>query len=103
MNVKELSPDTSVTRYIAASLALTVFTIWIIVALQIRDYGNGGPGTEMGVKARLLWPAFVVRRWFWWRIEKGQSKGYKTSGTRPRAGKIQEAELQRDATLRADV
>lgn len=61
MNVKEISPDTSGTlpHYVGAALAMTLATIWIIIAFQSRyllpqDYS---------IFQRLGWPILLLLEW----------------------------------------
>ncbi|KDQ10147.1 hypothetical protein BOTBODRAFT_190632 [Botryobasidium botryosum FD-172 SS1] len=60
MNVKELSQGTTGTlaHYIAATLPLTIVTIWLVVAFQSR-YILSDPKASMWV--RLLWPIAFLK------------------------------------------
>jgi hypothetical protein len=58
MHMKEIDPETSLVRYLLTTIPLTLLTIWIIVAFQIKYYFGGA---EMTSWARIFWPAFVFR------------------------------------------
>jgi len=63
MNIKEMDSNTNGTllHYVAATLPLTLVTIWIIIALQGRWVDE--KGDHLGVMSRLSWPMLYIRQW----------------------------------------
>jgi hypothetical protein len=69
MNVVELNPGgyTSLARFFEATLPLTFFTIWIIVAFQSRFILRDNSG---GVWKKLLWPVMLFNAIIPWSTTK---------------------------------
>ncbi|KAJ3552828.1 hypothetical protein NP233_g12785 [Leucocoprinus birnbaumii] len=61
MNVKEISPDTQGTlpHYVGAALAMTLATIWIIIAFQSQYLLPEG----YSIYKRFAWPLLLLLRW----------------------------------------
>jgi hypothetical protein len=64
MNVREISPGTKGTlpHYIGAALAMTLATIWIIVAFHSQYVLPKG----YSFFKRLFWPVLLLLRWLGW-------------------------------------
>jgi hypothetical protein len=79
MNVKEISPDTHGTlrHYFGTALALTLATIWIIVAFQSQYLLP----ENHGFLKRLGWPVLLIGKQIgWMKFEDEAGKGEKAGG-----------------------
>jgi hypothetical protein len=75
MNVVELNPlgYTSLARFFEASLPLTFFTVWIVVAFQSRFVLRDDRG---GIWKKLLWPILLFNTIIPWPTMKDDSSAY---------------------------
>ena len=61
MNVAEINPGTkeNLTNYAIATVVLTAFTAWLVIALQLHS-SFWPPGS--GMFRRIAWPVFFVAK-----------------------------------------
>jgi len=64
MNVAEINPGSlqTLTHYVETTVALTIFTVYIVVALQSHSTIHN-PGSSL--LQRVAWPILFSKRWIW--------------------------------------
>jgi hypothetical protein len=82
MNVVELNPGgyTSLAHFFEASLPLTFFTVWIVVAFQSRFVLRDDRGA---VWKKLLWPIMLLNNFIPKATSKDDSQMYELPFRRP--------------------